>query len=87
MNSRGLLALFVFTHLGFIILQIHKHSQIVKLSYAKQKLELEFDSLNKKRERLVLQLHALKNPDAIRQFAQKNLGLEEVTLRQIKKLT
>ncbi|MCL4229755.1 cell division protein FtsL [Candidatus Dependentiae bacterium] len=87
MNSRNLLMLFIGIHLCFPILHIHKHSQVVKYSYTKQKLERELETLNKKREQLVLHLHELKSPDSIRQFAKNDLGMTHVSLQQIKKLT
>ena len=87
MNSRKLLMLFIGIHLCLPILHIHKHSQVVKYSYTKQKLERELDTLHKKREQLVLHLHELKSPNSIRQFAKNNLGMSPVSLQQIKKLT
>lgn len=69
------------------MLQIHKHSQIVKLSYAKQKAEQERELLSKKREELMLQIHALKSPDNIKHYAKTSLSMEEIKLQQIKKIT
>lgn len=86
MQKKRLLFLFVGIHLGFIMLQIHKQGHLIKLSYAKQKVEQEEEILNQKRENLMLKLHALKAPDSIRYYAKTALHLEDIRLEQIKKL-
>lgn len=84
--KKGFIVLFLGAHITFIVLQIHKHSEHVKLSYQKQKTEREIGTLNKRRDELMQRLHVLKSPEAIKKYAQEELNMEELTLRHIKKL-
>ena len=83
MQKRKFIILFIGTHIGFIFLQIHKQSYLVKLSYQKQKKEkLQQDILEKKKQ-LTQQWHMVQNRSAIKDFAQKQLGMKKVALNQI----
>ncbi|MCA9770236.1 hypothetical protein KC460_02610 [Candidatus Dependentiae bacterium] len=87
MKQKTFITVFVGAHILFIFLQIHKHSQIVKNSYTKQKFEQEKTLLIKKKQALTHQLYAYKNKSAIKDFATKKLGMQPLRLSQIKTLT
>lgn len=86
MKRATFIGLFISVHLIFVIAQIHKHSQIVKLSYQKQKNEKLRNELAEKQLVLTHQLYAHKNLGAIKEFAIKNLNMAPVKLSQIKRL-
>jgi hypothetical protein len=86
MKRATFIGLFISVHLVFVIAQIHKHSQIVKLSYQKQNFEKRRNDLVEKQHSLTHQLYAQKNLGAIKEFAIKNLHMAPVKLSQIKRL-
>lgn len=86
MKKRKFFYLVLGTNIFFVVLQIHKHSQLVKLSYTKQKTERDRDALLKQREQLTQRLNALKSPEVIKKYAQQDLGMEELSLRNVKQL-
>lgn len=87
MQRKTFITIFVGTHILFIFLQIHKHSQIIKQSYTKQKFEQEKTLLIKKKQALTHQLYACKNKSTIKDFAIKELGMQPLRLSQIKTIT
>jgi hypothetical protein len=86
MGKKGFLILFLGTHLVFVVLQIHKHSKLVKLAYTKQKIELERTAMLKYRACLMQRLQMAKNLDNIKQYACDTLGMQQLSLGSIKKL-
>jgi hypothetical protein len=85
--KRGIfLTIFISTHITFVVLQIHKHSQFIKQSYRKQKNEQLRNKLLQEKQSLVHQWYALHNQDQIKEYAQKKLGMIAINLQQIKKL-
>ena len=86
MKQSRFLTIFVVTHVAFILLQIHKHTQIVRHSYKKQEYEQQLVALNEKKEHLTHHLAALKSHEAIQQFAKKELNMEPIKLHHIKKI-
>ena len=86
MKRKIFIPLFIGTHILFIFLQIYKHSQVIKLSYKKQKNEADRQLLAQKKQDLTHQLYALKNRSAIKKFAMNHLNMKKITLKQIKKI-
>lgn len=84
MKARPFIATFIGVHVIFIFLQIHKHSQIIKHSYALQKNEQTKQLLVKKKQALTHQLYAGKNRSAIKDIAIAQLHMKPIQLRQIK---
>lgn len=87
MKRPAFLFLFIGTHVLFIVLQIHKHTLITKLSYQKQKHESDKVHLEKKKQDLVNQLYALADRSDIKKFAASHLHLQPITLSQVKKIS
>lgn len=85
--KRNLFALlFVGTHIVFIILQIHRHTLYIQYSYQKQKNEKMYENLLKEQEMLAYELHTLHSNEAIKKYAQNDLGMMPTNLKQIKKV-
>ena len=80
------ITVFIAAHLFFVFFQIHQHSQIIKLSYRKQKNELTLKKLTQQKLDLTQQLYVLKNKSAIKDFAQQELAMQPINIGQIKKL-
>jgi len=78
---------FIGVHLFFAFFQVHKHSNLIKLSYQKQKHELTRENLIQKKRDLTQQLYALQDRAAIKEFAQQELKMEKVSINQVKKLS
>lgn len=78
--------LFVGTHIIFIVLQIHRHSLYIQYSYQKQKNEKMYENLLKEQEMLAYELHTLHNSEAIKQYAQNQLGMMPANLQHIKRV-
>jgi len=86
--KRGLfLATFILTHIGFIFLQIHKHTQFIKQSYRKQKNEHLRDKLQHEQEERMYMLYALQDKPEIKKYAHNKLQMTYIHLDQIKKIT
>ena len=86
MKKALFVSLFVFVHLFFIFLHIHKSNTTMTQLYRKQKCEQTYKKLAKKKQKLTLQLHEIKNLFAIKKFAQKHLNMGTIKMSQIKKL-
>ncbi len=86
MKQSRFLTIFITTHVLFILLQIHKHTQIVRHSYQKQEFEQQLALLSEKKEQLTHMLCGLKSHDTIHNYAQTTLGMKPIKLNQIKKI-
>ena len=87
MNQSRFLTIFITANVLFILLHIHKHTQIVRHAYRKQELEHQIDLTANKKEQLLQQLCALKNRESIYQYAQHELHMRPLQLNQIKKIS
>ena len=87
MNRTFFISIFLATHLGFVFLQIHKHTQFVKQTFSRQKNERLLASLAVKKQQLTQELYIAKNHNAIQEFAKTNLNMAPVRLGQIKQVT
>ena len=67
-----------------IFFEVHKQGQYLKLSYEIQKLQAEIYNLNKQQHDLVYSLHALQQPDVIKEIAEKKLAMKPIELKNIK---
>lgn len=86
MNQSRFLTIFITANVLFILLHIHKHTQIVRHSYKKQELEQQIHFLCEEKERLLQKICNLKNHEAIQTYAQKELNMQQLQLHQIKKI-
>lgn len=80
-------AIFASVNLAFILLHIHKQSQMIKLSYVKQKIELEKVALHKQKQELTHQLYTMHDRASVKQFATEKLKLGATKIGQVKKIT
>ncbi len=85
--TSGLVVVFVMINVMFIFLQIHKQSQFVQLSYARQRLEKEKELLLRQRNELVHQLHVKQSRKNVQKYAQEQLGMRESSVSQIHKIS
>ncbi|MDP3889033.1 MAG: cell division protein FtsL [bacterium] len=86
MKKNSFIALFIATHIVFIVLQIHKHTLLIKESFRKQKKEKTKTTLEQQEQNLVHELYALRNQNNIKKFAEQKLNMKPVRLNQIKTL-
>ena len=86
MKKLSFIILFISVNILIVFLHIHKQSQIIKLSYTNQKMKRELDQLEQKKEAFTHQLQALKNPSAIKEYAEQELDMKKIKLSQIKKV-
>lgn len=78
------ISFFVGMHVIFIILQIHKQSSFIKLSYEKQRLEKEQRELIALQNTLNERLSKLQDPEAIKKYALNKLNMKHIALNQIR---
>lgn len=83
MKRNQLLIIIVAIQLFFVFFYIFKESQIIKLSYQKQKLEQQKKELIEEKKRSLHILHLLKNKSALKEAAQQK-GMEKLKLRAIR---
>lgn len=86
MKRSPIIPLFISVHVLCIVLQIYKHSLLVQASYTKQKYELERETLLQQKQQLTQEFQVLKNHANIKQYAQKQLNMDTLKLKQIKKI-
>jgi len=86
MKCSPFMATVIATHVFFILAHINRHSQFVGQSFRRQKNERLLESLVHRKQELASQLYALKDRDAIKEYAQRVLKMQPVALAQVKKL-
>jgi hypothetical protein len=86
MNKQLFIVIIIGLHISFILLQIHKQSYVMQLSYQKQKKEKFKQELIEKKNTLTQQLQIVHNRSTIKKFAEKNLGMKKISLNQIKQM-
>ena len=77
----------VATNICFLFLIVQKSSKSIQLSYDKQKLLNEKESLTHRQAELTHQLYACKSLSNVKQFAQKELCMKPCSIKQVKPLT
>ncbi|MBU4270148.1 hypothetical protein KJ644_03340 [Candidatus Dependentiae bacterium] len=73
--------------ISFIFLKIYQHNLLIKLSYEKQRFALKKEELKQKKNLLLVDFYKLKDFKRIKNIASQELGLQELTLSQIKTFT
>lgn len=86
MKKISFVILFVSTQLLLLVLQLYKHADRVRLVYAQQKKEAQRAHLIERREHALQKMHELTGRSEIKRFAQEQLKLEPIQLRQLKKV-
>ena len=87
MKKNSFLTIFISAHILLIILQIHKHTLFIKNSYNQQQAEKKVATLTEKKQTLTQELHALKDRENIKKYAQEKLNMRPYALNQVKKLS
>lgn len=80
------LVLFIAVNIMFVFLLIYKQSLSTHLFYKQQLLDKEIEKLTTQKQELTHALYEQKNKNNILDYATTNLGMQKVTLKQIKKL-
>ena len=80
------LYLFIALNICFIFLYVYKNNSIIALSFEKQKEEKYKDALKEKKNKLLQQLCLMQNKNHVKQFAQNELKMEPISLKQIRTL-
>ncbi len=83
MKKGTFFTIFIITNILFLILQIQKQSAYVERTYEKQRLEQHTQELEQQKRSFIQELHALKDPTAIKQYAQTQ-GMRPIRLDQVK---
>lgn len=78
--------IFIITNITFVLLLIHKQSQMIQLSYYKQKIELEKNILHRQKQELTFHIYQLNDRAHIKKIATTQLLLEPIKISQIKKI-
>jgi cell division protein FtsL len=86
MKKNYFITFFITSHILLIFLQIHKHTLFIKHNYEQQQCEKKIATLTEKKQILTQELHALKDRENIKKYAQNKLGMRPYTLKQVKKL-
>jgi len=86
MKKTTFITIFITAHVLFIILQIHKHSKFVKLSYVQQQHKKVHDRLVQKKEMIKQHLYTQQNRTAVKKLAYEKLGMRQIRMGQIKRL-
>lgn len=84
MKKNKFIFLFLGIQLFLVFFYIFKESQIIKLSYEKQKYEKEKQDLLEHKKQCLHTLHILKNKNHIKEYALKN-NMESLKLKAIKR--
>jgi cell division protein FtsL len=84
MKKISAIVLFFCCNALLIFFEVHKQGQYLKLSYDIQKLQAKICNLTKQQNDLVYSLHALQQPDIIKEVAEKKLAMKPIELKNIK---
>lgn len=86
MKKNSFLTIFISAHIFLIFLQVHKHTLFIKNSYNQQQCEKKLAALTEKKQTITQELHALKDRENIKKYAQEKLNMRPYALNQVKKL-
>lgn len=78
---------FIALQLGIVLVHISKNALWIKASYKIQKYEREYQTCIEEKKIALQRLYVLKNHGQIKQYAQKELGMNMVALGKIKKVS
>jgi|SaaInlLV_10m_DNA_2_1039722.scaffolds.fasta_scaffold73574_1 hypothetical protein len=83
MNKSHLLPLSFIFGLLFVFFKIYQHNKMIKLVYQQQRIEKSQKVLDKNKNKLLIQLHQIKNKKNIKQAAQSQLGMKDLQVSQM----
>lgn len=86
MKKKTFIALFVSTHLVFILLVIFKQNKFISLTYQKQRKETLKESLIERKKELTQKVYA-HNHAQVKQYARKRLHMEPLSINQVRKIS
>lgn len=78
--------LFICINALLIFFQVHKQSQIIKVRRNIQTHQKKIDQLEQKKRELNVQLHRIKQPYKIKQFATDKMNMKPISLKKVKKI-
>lgn len=87
MKRKNFFSLLFLLGLFLVFLKIYQHNLLIKMAFEKQRLERQRLKLKDKRSLLLIKFFKLKNFKKIQQIAVDDLGLQELKLSQIKKVS
>jgi hypothetical protein len=79
-------AIFISVHVVFVFLQIYKHTQLVALSFQKQKNERTLTALQEKKQELTNTWCSRINRSEVKKIVLEQLGMKPIQLSTIKRL-
>lgn len=82
-KKRTFISFFIGIHLMFVVLQIHKQSVFIGLSFEKQRLEKRMLELVEQKNQLAQELFILENKSEIKKFATNQLNMKQLTLSNL----
>ncbi|OGB97026.1 hypothetical protein A3F06_01590 [candidate division TM6 bacterium RIFCSPHIGHO2_12_FULL_36_22] len=86
MKKNKFLIVFVSVNIAIIFLIIYKQNLFIKHSFKNQELTKEIEKLETKKESLIQELYTMQNPNHVKEYAQKQLGMENLPIKRINKL-
>ena len=86
MKKRSFFTLCIAANLFLFILYIHKNNYRVKLSFKRQKYEIQKNNALKEKERLLQKLCLLQNKQTIKEYAIHELHMQPLTLNHVKNI-
>lgn len=86
MKRMAFFTLFITTHVLFAILHIHKNTQFIKQTFAKQKSDSNLEKLALKKQELTKKIYLCQNQESIKEYVDKQLHLQPLSIKQVKKL-
>lgn len=86
MHRRTFTIMVVLTAICCIFLLIYKQTRITQLLYEQQQLEQERSAITAEKEQQLQMLFRLKNPRVVQEYATQKLGMQKISLRQVRTL-
>lgn len=87
MKKVSVLVLFACANAIFAMLLIHKQNKIIKLLYELQQLQEQKDNLQQEKKDLIFQLHKEQQLSQVQTFAQQNLQMSPIKIKDAKKVS
>lgn len=86
MKRSVFISLFIGVHVVFVLLVIHKQNAFIALSYDKQRKEKMIAQLKETKKLLEREQYALTAHERVKTFASKELGMEPMSIKQLRTL-
>lgn len=87
MKRFSFLTLFIGAQICMIMLHVHKNNTRIAQTYLTQKKENLKNNLLIERQELIEQLYLISDRSRVKEFAEQELAMEPVQLKQIKKIS